>query len=86
VLTTIGDRWAGRTSRSILVAAGFAEDVSADEAALVTLAARLAQDRHALAARRSRQRAAVAASPACDSARLCRELEAIYVDLLDRRR
>jgi predicted O-linked N-acetylglucosamine transferase (SPINDLY family) len=86
VLTTIGDRWAGRTSRSILVAAGFAEDVAANEAGLVALAARRAADRPALAARRARQRGAVAASPACDPALLCRELEAIYADLLDTRR
>jgi predicted O-linked N-acetylglucosamine transferase (SPINDLY family) len=85
VLTTAGDRWAGRTSRSILAAAGLAADVAADEAALVALAVRRAADRPGLAARRAGQRAALAASPACDPARLCRELEAIYRSLLDGR-
>jgi predicted O-linked N-acetylglucosamine transferase (SPINDLY family) len=78
VLTTIGDRWAGRTSRSILMAAGLGEFVAADESALIALAAHLAADPAALAERRARQRQALAASPAADPARLCRELEAIY--------
>lgn len=81
VLTTTGDRWAGRTSRSILVAAGLGEYVAADVAGLVELAARLARDPQDLARRRAGQRAALAASPACDPAALCRELEAIYLDL-----
>jgi predicted O-linked N-acetylglucosamine transferase (SPINDLY family) len=79
VLTTIGDRWAGRTSRSILMAAGLGGDVAADEAGLVAVASRLAADPQALAARRAGQRQAVAASPAADPTRLCRELEAIYL-------
>ncbi|WP_426956463.1 hypothetical protein [Muricoccus radiodurans] len=78
VLTTVGDRWAGRTSRSLLVAAGYEEDVAADEDALVALAVRLAASPQHLARRRAGQRAAVAASPACDPAGLCRELEEIY--------
>ncbi|WP_372618932.1 tetratricopeptide repeat protein [Falsiroseomonas sp.] len=80
VLTTIGDRWAGRTSRSILMAAGFGEFVASDEAALVALAVRLAAAPEALAERRARQRQLLAASPAADPARLCRELEAIYLE------
>jgi protein O-GlcNAc transferase len=79
VLTTIGDRWAGRTSRSILMAAGLGEYVAPDIAGFVDLAARLARDPRDLAARRVGQRAALAASPVCDPAALCRELEAIYL-------
>lgn len=81
VLTTVGDRWAGRTSRSILMAAGFPQDVAADLPALVALARQRAADPGALAERRARQRAVLAASPAADPAALCRELEAIYLDL-----
>lgn len=79
VLTTIGDRWAGRTSRSILMAAGFGADVADTPAALVETARRLAAAPQALAERRAGQRALLAASPACDPASLCRELEAIYL-------
>ncbi len=84
VLATHGDRWAARTSRSILLAAGLDDLVAPDVEALVALAARLAGDPAALAARRAAQRDALAASPACDPAALCRELEAIYPELLDR--
>lgn len=83
VLTTQGDRWAGRTSRSILLAAGLAEFVAADAQALVVLAARLAGDPPNLAARRATQRERLAMSPACDAAGLCRELEAMYREMLD---
>ncbi|WP_237214570.1 O-linked N-acetylglucosamine transferase, SPINDLY family protein [Falsiroseomonas oryziterrae] len=84
VLTTVGDRWAGRTSRSLLLAAGFPEDVLPDEAALVARAAAMARDPDALAARRATQRERVAASPAADPAALCRELEALYLELAER--
>jgi len=83
VLTTQGDRWAARTSRSILLAAGLADFVAADAEAFVALAARLAGDPAWLAARRTTQRERLATSPACDPAGLCRELEAIYRELLD---
>lgn len=81
VLTTNGDRWAGRTSRSILMAAGLGEYVAQDTDDLVALAVRLSQDSWRLAERRARQRAVLAASPACDPASLCRELEAIYLEI-----
>jgi predicted O-linked N-acetylglucosamine transferase (SPINDLY family) len=84
LLTFVGDRWAGRTSRSVLMAAGLGDDVAADPAGLVARAAALAADPQGLAVRRAGQRQAVAASPACDPAALCRELEAIYEDLAAR--
>jgi len=86
VLTTRGDRWAGRTSRSILAAAGLHEFVAADESGFVALAAALAREPQQLARRRATQRAVLAASPACDPAALCRELEAIYRDAAGARR
>jgi predicted O-linked N-acetylglucosamine transferase (SPINDLY family) len=84
LLTFVGDRWAGRTSRSVLMAAGLGEDVADDAAGLVARAAALAADPSALAVRRAGQREAVAASAACDPAALCRDLEAIYEDLAAR--
>ncbi len=77
VLTTYGDRWAGRTSASILVAAGLDDWVAPDVPAFVDRAVRLA--RSPLAAPRAKQRAKIAASPACDVVSLCRELEALYL-------
>ncbi len=82
VLTMRGDRWAGRTSHSILAAAGLEELVAPDEPGFVALAARLAADPAGLAARRATQRERLAASPACDPAALCHELETIYQELL----
>jgi protein O-GlcNAc transferase len=82
VLTINGDRWAGRTSRSILCAAGLSEWIAADVPGFVALATQLA---HAdLATARDRQRAKIAASPACDPASLCRELEAFYMSEVQR--
>jgi predicted O-linked N-acetylglucosamine transferase (SPINDLY family) len=78
VLTMQGDRWAARTSLSILMAAGLAEDVAPDAAGLIALARARAADPAALAARRAGQRARIASSPAADPAALCRELEALY--------
>jgi len=79
VLTMLGDRWAGRTSRSILMAARLGCDVAENPAGLVETACRMAAAPQALASRRAAQRAVLAASPACDPAALCRELEEIYL-------
>jgi protein O-GlcNAc transferase len=82
ILTTRGDRWAARTSRSLLVAAGFPEWVAPDLPGLAPLAAALA--RTELARGRATQRARVAASPACDVAGLCREFESLYASEIQR--
>jgi len=81
VLSFNGDRWASRTSRSILAAAGLADWVVPNEAAFVDTAIALARDPGTparLAALRSSLRAQVATSPACDTATLCRALEVLY--------
>jgi predicted O-linked N-acetylglucosamine transferase (SPINDLY family) len=82
VLTFNGDRWASRTSRSLLLAAGLPEWVSADEAGCVAAAVGLAH--HAdtpamLASLRSGMRERLRASPVCDTEALCRALEALYL-------
>lgn len=81
VLTTNGDRWAGRTSRSLLLAAGLGEWVADDIAGFVATGIALLGDPAMparLAALRAGLRRRLRASPACDSAGLCAALEAIY--------
>ncbi|MGE0420627.1 MAG: tetratricopeptide repeat protein [Reyranellaceae bacterium] len=81
VLSFDGDRWASRTSKSLLVAAGLDDWCLADEAAYVERAVALASDPATpamLGDMRAGMRARLAASPACDCARLCRALEDIY--------
>jgi protein O-GlcNAc transferase len=78
LLTFNGDRWASRTSRSILLAAGLEALAAADEADFVVTGIRMGLAPEALAAPRATQRARIADSPAFDPANLCRELEALY--------
>lgn len=81
VLSFDGDRWASRTSKSLLVAAGLGEWCLADEAGYVERAVALANDAGTpaiLSEMRTRMRARLAASPVCDCASLCRALEDIY--------
>ncbi len=81
VLSCQGDRWAGRTSRSLLLAAGLADWVAEDLTGFVARGVQLAtaaQTPQMLAELRTRLRPQLAASPACDSAGLCAALETIY--------
>ncbi len=81
VLAFDGDRWASRTSKSLLVAAGLSEWCLADEAAYVERAVALALDPATpsmLGEMRAKMRTRLAASPVCDCERLCRALEDIY--------
>jgi predicted O-linked N-acetylglucosamine transferase (SPINDLY family) len=82
VLTFNGDRWAARTSRSLLLAAGFPEWVADDRAGYVARAIEFANDPQSperLAALRFGMRGRLSASPACDCVGLCRALEEIYL-------
>jgi protein O-GlcNAc transferase len=81
VLTYVGDRWVGRTSASLLRAAGLDAWIASDEEDLVAKAGALARGPATparLAALRAGMRARLAASAACDTAGLCRALEQIY--------
>ena len=81
VLTYAGDRWVARTSASLLRAAGLDEWIAGDAEQLLAKAGALARDPATparLAALRAGMRARLSASAACDTARLCRELEQIY--------
>ncbi len=85
-LTVAGDRWAGRTSASILHAAGLGEWVAPDAAGLIARAAALATAPDAaarLAGLRRTLRDRLAAAPVCDTAGFARAMEAIYDRLLD---
>lgn len=82
VLAFNGDRWAARTSRSLLRAAGLAEWVADDAEGYTGLAIALGRDPATparLAALRSGMRERLLASAACDVTGLCRALETIYV-------
>jgi predicted O-linked N-acetylglucosamine transferase (SPINDLY family) len=84
VLAFHGDRWVGRISRSILLAAGFGDWVAASLEAYIQRAISLAlsPDTPAmLAALRARMREHLLASPACDTTALCRELEGHYLSM-----
>ncbi len=81
VLTHNGDRWASRTSRSLLLAGGLSEWVAADVAGFQAAAVALAHapDTPArLAALRVELRKRLRASGACDVVGLCRSLEELY--------
>jgi protein O-GlcNAc transferase len=89
VLTFNGDRWAGRTSRSLLLAAGLDEWCLADRDAFVARAIALARSPTTpaeLVALRGSLRDRLARSPACDGAALCRGLERLYEEIAIRPR
>lgn len=82
MLSFDGDRWASRTSRSLLLAAGLSEFVASDQPGFEAMAIALATspdcgDR--LAALRAEMRPRLKASAACDVAGLRRALEALYL-------
>jgi protein O-GlcNAc transferase len=83
VLTYNGDRWAGRTSRSLLLAGGLGEFVAVDqpgfEAAAIALANAPDTPRR-LAVLRAGMRDRLRTSAACDVTKLCRSLETLYLN------
>lgn len=80
VVTYRGDRWASRTSASILCAAGLGELVARDVEGYVSLAAALAAPDAAdrLATLRRSMRARLRASAVCDTESFARNMEEIY--------
>jgi predicted O-linked N-acetylglucosamine transferase (SPINDLY family) len=82
VLSFDGDRWASRTSRSLLLAAGLPDWLKRDSTGYVAAAIDLAlapDTPNRLAALRASMRDRLLASPVCDCKMLCRELEALYL-------
>jgi predicted O-linked N-acetylglucosamine transferase (SPINDLY family) len=83
VLTFAGDRWASRTSASILRAAGLGEYVAADCESFIALAVDLAhQPRAERRARRSGMRERIRKSAVCDTRAFARQMERLYGEAL----
>ncbi len=81
VIAFQGDRWASRTSASILRAGGLDEFVARDLDGYVALAARWASSSDTwerLGELRRTMRSKLAASPVCDARRFARDMEQIY--------
>ncbi len=81
VLTFNGDRWASRTTRSLLLAAGLDTWCTPDLNAYIDRAETLARSRATpieLAELRATLRGRLAAASVCDSPGLCRALENLY--------
>jgi predicted O-linked N-acetylglucosamine transferase (SPINDLY family) len=82
VLAFTGDRWSGRTSRSLLLAAGLPQWVAANEQDYVAKAIAVGRDAGTpalLADMRRDMRARLRESAACDCATLCNALEELYL-------
>lgn len=88
VVTFHGDRWASRTSATILREAGLGDWVAADLAGYVRLAIERAAARDApqrLAKMRSGMRERLRRSRVCDTEGFCRAMESLYRDFTARR-
>lgn len=86
VLSFNGDRWASRTSRSLLLAAGLPDWVRHDRADYVATGIRLAlapETPKQLSDLRAGMRDRLLMNPVCDCKALCRELEALYLSISD---
>jgi protein O-GlcNAc transferase len=84
VLTFSGDRWASRTSASLLHAAGLEEWIAPDVETYIQRAAAAAQHPAPLAALRKAMRQILSMSPVCDTAAFAREMEALYFRMAGR--
>lgn len=87
VITFDGDRWASRTSASILAGTHLNEFVSADAAGYVQTAISLANDANIadrLQRLRHSMRAELVDCPACDTAGLARAMESLYRQIASR--
>ncbi len=78
VATFHGDRWASRTSASILRAAGLSELVGETVEDFVALAVSLAKSSDHLLDLRRNMRSRLLASPVCDTPSFARNMEALY--------
>jgi protein O-GlcNAc transferase len=84
VVTIDGDRWAARTSASILRAGGQGHLVARDVDEYVALALRLASTPRDLAELRQGMRPRLLHSPVCDTRAFARNMEDLYVRMLSR--
>jgi predicted O-linked N-acetylglucosamine transferase (SPINDLY family) len=82
VLTFAGDRWASRTSASLLRAGGLQAFVASDVESYVALAAQWGNDskiRERLVGLRRNMRTKLSSSSLCDTATFAREMEQLYL-------
>ena len=86
VVTFSGDRWASRTSTSILRAAGLTEFVADNLNGYVVLAGRLANSPDTprkLGTLRREMRSRLLAAPICDTQAFARNMERLYMQMWD---
>lgn len=86
VLTFDGDRWASRTSQTLLRRCHLAEFAAESVEAMISRARTLAENPATpgrLAELRSRMRERLVAEPVCDGAALAQSMEALYAELLE---
>ena len=81
VVTFWGDRWASRTSASILRAAGLDELVGDGPEGYISVATGLANSRERLLELRRGMRSRLGASPVCDTGRFARDMERLYTEI-----
>ncbi|MBO1360566.1 tetratricopeptide repeat protein [Acetobacter sacchari] len=80
VLTVPGDRWASRTSASILSAAGFVDFIATNQEDAILRVRSAASDYTELNNARINRRIKLKNSNACATQKICNELEHIYAD------
>jgi predicted O-linked N-acetylglucosamine transferase (SPINDLY family) len=88
VLTFDGDRWASRTSQTLLRRSHLAGFVAGTKDEMIAMAIALAADSttpERLAVLRKEMRGTLAEAPVCDAAGLARAMESLFLDLLERR-
>jgi predicted O-linked N-acetylglucosamine transferase (SPINDLY family) len=88
VLSFNGDRWAGRQSCSLLLAAGLDKWCTPDLDSYIECAVNLARSPNTpaeLVSLRAMMRARLQSSSACNSAGMCHALETIYLDVSQQR-
>jgi protein O-GlcNAc transferase len=81
VLTFRGDRWASRTSASLLHAAGLNQFIAANQEEYITIATQLANSTdtgQVLTALRRTMRSQLVSSSVCDTRSFARNMETIY--------
>ena len=86
IVTCLGETFAGRVGASLLGAVGLSELVTPDLAAYEALALALARDPSRLAAVRATLAANRTSAPLFDARRFARDLEALYLAMIERYR
>jgi protein O-GlcNAc transferase len=78
-----GDRWVARTSASLLCAGGLGDLVAKDVEGYIALAVRLANSPERLSALRRDMRSRLQASEVCDTETFARNMESLYLQMVN---